>query len=104
MNLTAKLVIAIGLSTAAGLVSAAGDAAAGKAKAAVCAGCHGATGVSGNPMYPNIAGQHTQYLVQSLHDYKSGARNNATMKAMVAALSDADIDNLAAYYAGMSCK
>ena len=104
MSLTIKLLIAIGLSTAAGLANAAGDAAAGKAKSAVCAGCHGAVGVSGNPMYPNIAGQHSKYVAQSLHDYKSGARNNATMKAMVAALSDADIDNLAAYYSGMSCK
>ena len=104
MKLTTVFLITIGVFTASGLVNAAGDAAAGKAKAAVCAGCHGATGISANPMYPNIAGQHAQYLTQSLHDYKSGARNNATMKAMVAALSDEDIDNLAAYYSGMSCK
>ncbi len=104
MKLTTNLWFALLLGLSVGLANAAGDAAAGKAKAAVCAGCHGATGVSVNPMYPNIAGQHAQYLAQSLHDYKSGARNNATMKAMVAALSDEDIDNLAAYYSGMSCK
>lgn len=79
----------------------AGDAAAGKAKSASCAGCHGANGISAVPTYPNLAGQQEQYLVKSLKDYKSGARGDATMKAMVAPLSDADIENLAAYYAGL---
>ncbi len=82
----------------------AGDAAAGKAKSAMCAGCHGSNGVSAAPNYPNLAGQKAQYLAKSIKDYKSGARNDPSMKAMVGALSDADIDNLAAYFAAQSCK
>jgi cytochrome c553 len=81
----------------------AGDAAAGKAKAAVCAGCHGMNGMSPSPMYPNLAGQKEQYLAKSLKAYKSGDRSDPTMSAMVAGLTDADIDNLAAYFAGLSC-
>lgn len=82
----------------------AGDAAAGKAKSAMCAGCHGANGVSAAPNYPNLAGQKAQYLAKSIKDYKSGARNDPSMKAMVGGLSDGDIDNLAAYFASQSCK
>ena len=82
----------------------AGDAAAGKAKSATCAGCHGPDGNSPTPMYPKLAGQHEQYLVKSMKAYKSGNRNDATMKAMMASLTDADIENLAAYYASQSCK
>lgn len=80
---------------------AAGDAEAGKAKSMMCAACHGAAGISAVPMYPNLAGQKEMYLAKQLKDFKSGKRNDPTMKGMVAALSDADMDNLAAYYAGM---
>ena len=97
------LVVAAALFGAQGSALA-GDAAAGKAKSAMCAGCHGANGVSAAPIYPNLAGQKEQYLAKSIKAYKSGARNDASMKAMVGALSDADIDNLAAYYASQSCK
>lgn len=76
----------------------AGDVAAGQAKAAACAGCHGANGISAVPTYPNLAGQKASYMAKQLHDFKSGARNDATMKAMAAPLSDADIENLAAYF------
>lgn len=76
----------------------AGDAAAGKTKSAVCAGCHGADGNSTNPMYPKIAGQHEAYLVKSIKAYKTGGRSDPTMKAMTAGLSDTDIANLAAYF------
>lgn len=79
---------------------AAGDAAAGQKKYAVCAGCHGATG-AGNAVlkYPKLAGLDAGYVREQLSAYKSGARDNATMKAMTAGLGDADIDNLAAYIA-----
>lgn len=79
----------------------AGDAAAGKAKSAVCAGCHGAAGISAADNYPNLAGQKAAYLTKAMNDYKSGARKDATMNAMAAPLSDADIDNLVAYYSGL---
>lgn len=79
----------------------AGDTAAGKAKSATCAGCHGAAGMSAIPTYPNLAGQKEAYLAKQIKDFKSGARKDPSMNAMVAALTDADIANLAAYYAGL---
>ncbi len=103
MNKFIALSAACALFAAVGTVHAA-DAAAGKAKAAACAGCHGADGNSMVPMYPNLAGQHATYLEKAIKDYKSGARNDATMKAMVGALSDADIANLAAYFASQKAK
>ena len=85
------------LATAATSVSA-GDAAAGKAKYAACGGCHGANGVSAAPtVNPSLAGMSAADAKTAIMDYKSGKRDNATMKAMVSALSDADIDNLAAH-------
>ncbi len=82
-------------------VAVAGDAAAGKAKAATCAGCHGAAGVSAAPNFPNLAGQKEAYLAKQLKDFKSGARKDPMMSGMAAPLSDADIANLAAYFAGL---
>jgi len=82
-------------------VSFAGDAAAGKAKSMTCAGCHGANGISNNPMWPNLAGQKQAYLASSLQMYRDGRRVNAMMSAMAKNLTDADIANLAAYYSGL---
>ncbi|MEX0604550.1 MAG: c-type cytochrome [Marinobacter sp.] len=85
-------------------LSLAADAAAGKAKAAVCAACHGADGIAQIPGYPNLAGQNEAYLVSSLKAYKSKQRNGgqaAIMQAQAAGLSDDDIANLAAYYASL---
>ena len=82
-------------------VSFAGDAAAGKAKSMTCAGCHGANGISNNPMWPNLAGQKQAYLASSLKMYRDGRRVNAMMSAMAKNLTDADIANLAAYYSGL---
>ncbi len=83
---------------------AGGDAAAGKAKAAVCAGCHGPDGNSVNPIWPKLAGQHASYLVKALKDYKAGKRKDPMMAPMVAPLSDADINNLAAYFSSQKQK
>ncbi|WP_152205973.1 c-type cytochrome [Marinobacter changyiensis] len=85
-------------------ISLAADAAAGKAKAAVCAACHGADGIAQIPGYPNLAGQNEAYLVSSLKAYKSKQRNGgqaAIMQAQASGLSDDDIANLAAYYASL---
>jgi cytochrome c553 len=79
---------------------AAGDAAAGKAKAATCSACHGADGNSTNPEWPKLAGQHPGYLAKQLQEFKAGRRVNATMSPMAAPLSDEDIADLSAYYAG----
>ena len=77
-----------------------GDAAAGKKAAAACAGCHGDTGVASDPANPSLAGQDAQYLAMATLAYKDGTRKDETMKSMVAALDDAAIKNIAAFYAG----
>lgn len=82
----------------------AGDAAAGKAKSAVCAACHGANGMAAIKTYPNLAGQNKEYLVSALKAYKSKQRSGgmaAIMQAQSAGLSDADMENLAEYYSSL---
>ena len=100
------LVFATIFSLAGGLTQAqaAGDAAAGKAKSASCAGCHGADGNSVNPEWPNLAGQGDGYLAKQLHDFKGGLRENATMAPMAAPLTDEDMQDLAAYFSSQSGK
>lgn len=86
---------------------AAGDPAAGKAKAGTCFTCHGADGIGIADMYPNLAGQKEAYLVSSIKAYKDGSRSGgmaALMTPMVSALSDADIADLAAFYASLGAK
>ena len=65
-------------------VALAGDAAAGKAKAASCGGCHGVQGISAVPTYPNLAGQKEAYLVKQMKAFKDGTRKDPTMNAMAA--------------------
>ena len=82
-----------------------GDAAAGSKKhAASCAGCHGANGISPNDTWPNLAGQNAAYLVRILAAYMSGAQTDVMMSPVAQTLNDAEIQDLAAYYAGLSCK
>ncbi|MDX1459626.1 MAG: cytochrome c [Xanthomonadales bacterium] len=81
--------------------SLAADIQAGKAKAATCVACHGAEGVSVNPMWPNLAGQKEAYLVKQMKDFRDGRRNDPVMAPMAKGLSDEDIANLAAYYASL---
>ncbi len=79
---------------------ASGDAASGEAAAATCAGCHGADGNSSSPnANPSLAAQDATYLVKAMKAYKDGNRDNAVMPGMVAALTDADMANIAAFYA-----
>ena len=79
----------------------AGDAAKGKQKAEqVCAACHGVDGAKPSaPDQPILAGQHVDYLVRALGDYKNGRRNNAIMKGFAAQLSKQDIEDLSAWFA-----
>jgi cytochrome c553 len=78
----------------------AGDAAKGQAIAAsVCAACHGTDGNSPISANPNLAGQHPEYLVKQLQNYKSGERKNPIMTGIASTLSDDDMRNVAAYYA-----
>jgi len=81
-----------------------GDAAVGKTLSAVCAGCHAAPAGVGKAVGPSLDGQREAYLAEAIRAYKAGLRANPMMLAMVQALSDADIRNLAAYYAGLSCR
>lgn len=85
-------------------VPAGGRAGAGKDKAAACAGCHGANGVSTNPQWPSLAGQNKDYIVAALIAYKTGERKNDMMSGMVQGLSDADIGAVAEYYSGASAR
>jgi len=82
-----------------------GNIAAGKEKAVVCAGCHGADGNGGaDPLWPKLAGQDASYLAKQLTDFKSGARKDPIMSGMAAPLSAADIKNLAASFASLKAK
>ena len=80
------------------------DVAAGKERSQVCAACHGVDGNSPNPVWPKLAGQHVEYIVKQLNDYKSGVRENAQMSPMAANLSDQDIQDLAAYYSSQKIR
>ena len=78
---------------------AAGDADSGKLKSQACAACHGPDGNSPTgPDFPRLAGQHYDYLLKALRDYKSGARKNPIMGAQVGSLSPQDLADLAAFY------
>ncbi len=79
----------------------AGDPELGKQKSATCAACHGINGISNNPLWPNLAGQKEQYLIKQLRGFRDGERNDPLMTPMARPLSDADIENLAAYYSQM---
>ena len=76
----------------------AGDPAAGQKKSETCAACHGPDGNSQAADFPKIAGQHYDYLLKALKDYKSGARKNPIMAPLAANLTQRDIEDLAAYY------
>jgi cytochrome c553 len=70
----------------------------------VCGACHTADGSRGVPANPIIAGQHPEYLVKQLAEFKAGKRNNAVMKGFASTLSDDDMRNVAAFYAGVQPK
>jgi len=79
-------------------VAVEGDAEAGKAKSAMCGACHGATGISPAPTYPNLAGQQSAYISKQLADFKSGARTDMMMAPMAVSLSEQDMADLGAYF------
>jgi len=93
-----SLAVLMALAGGAGNVMAA-NVAAGKAKSAVCAGCHGVDGNNAVPTFPKLAGQDARYLAKQLADFKSGARKDPSMLGMVAGLTQKDMENLGAYYA-----
>jgi cytochrome c553 len=80
----------------------AGNAAAGKSKATACFACHGPEGKPAAGAFPALGGQHADYLLRQLRNFKSGARDNPIMKGQVANLADQDLQNLAAYFSSVS--
>lgn len=104
------LTLPVALSLTAGLLlfvepaRADGDIDAGKIKSYTCTGCHGIPGYNNvYPTYkvPKIGGQNYQYLVSSLKAYRAGERDHATMDLQASALSDQDIEDIAAYFASL---
>lgn len=104
MSVMRGAALAIAMFAGAGALHAAeGDPARGKEKKSMCAGCHGIEGykTAFPEVYhvPKLGGQHAQYIISALHQYKAGARDFATMHAIASGLSDQDMADIAAYYA-----
>jgi cytochrome c553 len=93
-----SLVGAFCLIVAATSSALAADPDAGKRKSQTCVACHGPDGNSPAPDFPKIAGQHYDYLLKALKDYKSGARKSPIMAPLVANLTQRDMEDLAAFY------
>lgn len=80
------------------------DLVKGATTAAVCSACHSTDGSRGSPAQPILQGQHPEYLIKQLNEYKSGVRANAIMSGMAATLSESDMKNVAAFYASKQAK
>ena len=111
MKLHAALILLALVSLLAGTSQAAetkpafkADLAKGQQLAATCLACHTADGTRGSPANPILQGQHPEYLVKQLTEFKSGKRKNAVMAGMVANLSEEDMKHLAAFYASKTAK
>ncbi|MFK8052792.1 MAG: cytochrome c [Woeseiaceae bacterium] len=76
----------------------AGNPEKGKTKSFVCVSCHGNNGIGVGPLWPNLAGQKTSYLIKQMKDFRSGKRVDPMMAPLAKVLSDEDIADLAAYY------
>ncbi|OOZ39353.1 cytochrome C [Solemya pervernicosa gill symbiont] len=100
MKRTVLMAVAVMLSAVAG-TSVAADLAAGEAKARLCVACHGVEDVSVNPLWPSLAGQQALYMVKQMKMFKTGERKDPLMTPQSLNLSDADIENLSAYYASL---
>ena len=82
-------------------VAAGGTEGASFDKAATCAACHGANGISMNAAWPTLAGQHEDYLLNSLQQYRDGSRKDPVMTAQAALLAEEDLKVLAKYFASL---
>jgi cytochrome c553 len=98
-----RLIIAAIAATLATAAHAAGDPAAGRQKNFQCMGCHGIPGwkTAYPEVYhvPKLGGQHAAYIIAALKEYKNGDRDHPTMRAIASALSEQDMEDIAAYYA-----
>lgn len=95
------LALAAAFTLAAAPLPASADAAAGRTKAQMCATCHGANGLAVAPNTPHLAGQPEPYLVEQLKAYRSGKRAHEVMAVVAKPLTDADIADLAAWFASL---
>ncbi|OKO84815.1 c-type cytochrome [Bradyrhizobium sp. AS23.2] len=92
---------AVALLTLGALPASAADAAAGKARAEVCAGCHGENGISQTENIPSLAGQPDQFLQWQLVFFRAGSRKNEQMQPIVEEINNEDIRNLGAYFSSL---
>ena len=102
MSTAPRAVLAVLVFAAAGAASAAGDVEAGRVKANTCMGCHGIPNYNNAyPTYrvPRLGGQHPEYIVAALKEYREGKRPHPTMHAQALSLSDQDVEDIAAYLA-----
>jgi cytochrome c553 len=97
MTLCASVLLALAVP-----VQAAGDPKAGQLKTSMCAGCHGIPGwrTAYPSVYsvPKLGGQHAEYIIAALKEYKSGERSHPSMTAIAGSLSEQDMEDIAAYY------
>lgn len=93
--------IAAAVAALLGLPAHAADVAAGKAKAEICAGCHGDNGISQTENIPSLAGQQDQFIQWQLVFFRAGTRKNEAMQPIVEQLTNEDIRNLGAYFASL---
>lgn len=82
-------------------VASGGSETEGIEAAATCVACHGQNGISMSPTWPTLAGQHEDYLLHALNQYRDGTRNDPVMSQMAAALSDDDVELLAQFFSGL---
>lgn len=82
-------------------VAAGGSDTSGIEAAATCSACHGQNGISMSPTWPTLAGQHEDYLLHALNQYRDGTRSDPVMSQMAATLSDADVELLVHFFAGL---
>lgn len=98
--MTIRTLAGIAVMTAAGTTCGwAGDPVQGELIASRCVACHGPAGVTDNPTIPNIAGQNGAYLFNQLNNFREGSRRNPLMSPIAQALTPAEIDNVATYFA-----
>jgi len=101
--MTARMIRAVlACVLACGMGAAQADAQAGRAKAKMCAVCHGEFGISILPNAPNLAGQPETYLAEQLKAYRSGKRSGEIMSVVAKPLTNSDITDLAAWYASIA--
>ena len=96
--LTLAVAFALPAAAAGAAAPAKADLAKGQEKAATCMACHTADGTRGAPANPILQGQHAEYIVKQLTEFKAGKRASAVMSGMAAALTPEDMVNIAAFY------